>query len=136
MDVNLGLADSMSGYPSRSDLSRMKHRSLVDLGGYRTPGRRTTVATVLTVSLVCLLAVGTVLGAMAWRLVTGREAAGAGDGRTENTGEPRGNQTTWDTPTGKRFILFEYRSGTVNSKSFVGKVLLRIKWKFELNYTL
>ena len=26
-----------------------------------------------------------------------------------------------------------YRSGTVNSKSFVGKVLLRIKWKFELN---
>ena len=26
-----------------------------------------------------------------------------------------------------------YRSGTVNSKSFVGKVLLRIKQKFELN---
>ena len=26
----------------------------------------------------------------------------------------------------------KYRSGTVNSKSFVGKVLLRIKWKFEL----
>ena len=26
-----------------------------------------------------------------------------------------------------------YRSGTVNSKSFVGTVLLRIKWKFELN---
>ena len=25
-----------------------------------------------------------------------------------------------------------YRSGTVNSKSFVGKVFLRIKWKFEL----
>ena len=25
-----------------------------------------------------------------------------------------------------------YRSGTVNSKSFVGMVLLRIKWKFEL----
>ena len=25
-----------------------------------------------------------------------------------------------------------YRSGTVNSKSFVGKVLFRIKWKFEL----
>ena len=25
-----------------------------------------------------------------------------------------------------------YRSGTVNSKSFVGKILLRIKWKFEL----
>ena len=25
-----------------------------------------------------------------------------------------------------------YRSGTVNSKSFVGKVLLQIKWKFEL----
>ena len=30
-------------------------------------------------------------------------------------------------------LVFEYRSGTVNSKSFVGKVLLRIKWKFELN---
>ena len=29
-----------------------------------------------------------------------------------------------------------YRSSTVNSKSFVGKVLLRIKWKFELYYTL
>ena len=28
---------------------------------------------------------------------------------------------------------YKYRSGTVNSKSFVGKVLLRIKWKFELN---
>ena len=27
-------------------------------------------------------------------------------------------------------------SGTVNSKSFVGKVLLRIKWKFELTYAL
>ena len=26
-----------------------------------------------------------------------------------------------------------YRSRTVNSKSFVGKVLLRIKWKFEVN---
>ena len=31
------------------------------------------------------------------------------------------------------FRVFCYRSGTVNSKSFVGKVLLRIKWKFELN---
>ena len=30
-------------------------------------------------------------------------------------------------------IVCTYRSGTVNSKSFVGKVLLRIKWKFELN---
>ena len=28
------------------------------------------------------------------------------------------------------------QSGTVNSKSFLGKVLLRIRWKFELNYTL
>ena len=27
----------------------------------------------------------------------------------------------------------KYRSGIVNSKSFVGKVLLRIKWKLELN---
>ena len=25
------------------------------------------------------------------------------------------------------------RSGTVNLKSFIGKVLLRIKWKFKLN---
>ena len=33
-------------------------------------------------------------------------------------------------------IMFMYRSGTVNSKSFVSKVLLRIKWKFKLNYTL
>ena len=31
------------------------------------------------------------------------------------------------------FFVFMYRSGTVNSKSFVGKVLLRIKWKFKLN---
>ena len=29
-----------------------------------------------------------------------------------------------------------YRSGTVNLKSFVGKVLLQIKWKFELTYAL
>ena len=27
---------------------------------------------------------------------------------------------------------YDYRSGTVNSKSFVGKVLLRIKQKFDL----
>ena len=33
-------------------------------------------------------------------------------------------------------ILSLYRSGTVNLKSFVGKVLLRIKWKFELTYAL
>ena len=31
---------------------------------------------------------------------------------------------------------YGYRSGTVNSKSFVGKVLLRIKQKFKLNYAL
>ena len=30
----------------------------------------------------------------------------------------------------------DYRLGTVKLKSFVGKVLLRIKWKFELHYTL
>ena len=30
-------------------------------------------------------------------------------------------------------VIVMYRSGTVNSKSFVGKVLLRIKWKFKLN---
>ena len=30
-------------------------------------------------------------------------------------------------------INLDYRSGMVNSKSLVGKVLLRIKWKFELN---
>ena len=29
-------------------------------------------------------------------------------------------------------VVLEYRLGTVNSKSFLSKVLLRIKWKFEL----
>ena len=29
-------------------------------------------------------------------------------------------------------LIYIYRSGTVNSKSFVGKDLLRIKWNFEL----
>ena len=29
-----------------------------------------------------------------------------------------------------------YRSGTVNSKPFIGKVFLKIKWKFELIYAL
>ena len=32
-----------------------------------------------------------------------------------------------------KITVAKYRLGTVNSKSFVGKVLLRIKWKFELN---
>ena len=32
--------------------------------------------------------------------------------------------------------FYAYRSGTVNSKSFVGKVLLQIKRKFELTYAL
>ena len=30
------------------------------------------------------------------------------------------------------FFAIDYRPGTVNSKSFVGQVLLRIKWKFKL----
>ena len=30
----------------------------------------------------------------------------------------------------------DYRSNTVNSKSFVGAFLLRIKRKYELNYVL
>ena len=34
------------------------------------------------------------------------------------------------------FEFYWYRSGTVNSKSLVGKVLLRIKWKFKLIYAL
>ena len=34
------------------------------------------------------------------------------------------------------FSVYQYRSGTVNSKSFVGKVFLRIKRKFELIYAL
>ena len=34
------------------------------------------------------------------------------------------------------FHSYNYRSGMVNSKSFVGKILLRIKWKFELTYAL
>ena len=29
-----------------------------------------------------------------------------------------------------------YRSGTINSKSFISKEFLQIKWKFEINYTL
>ena len=43
-----------------------------------------------------------------------------------------------DVKDGKRtYTLYvHYRSGTVNSKSFVGKVLLQIKWKFELTYAL
>ena len=36
----------------------------------------------------------------------------------------------------KAFNIQHSASGTVNSKSFVGKVLLRIKWKFELTYAL
>ena len=31
-----------------------------------------------------------------------------------------------------RYEYLTYRSGMVDSKSFIGKVLLRIKWKFEL----
>ena len=31
-----------------------------------------------------------------------------------------------------QFIAISYVLGTVNSKSFVSKVMLRIKWKFEL----
>ena len=41
----------------------------------------------------------------------------------------------WYTSYSNAFLLeciYWYRSGTVNSKSFVTKVLLRIKWKFEL----
>ena len=30
------------------------------------------------------------------------------------------------------FFGFGYRSDTVNSKSFVGKDFLRVKWKYEL----
>ena len=38
-------------------------------------------------------------------------------------------------PTSKYYYyLLYYRLGPVNSKSFVGKVLLRIKWKFELQH--
>ena len=33
-------------------------------------------------------------------------------------------------------IPIRYRLGTVNSKSFVSKDFLQIKWKFELNYAL
>ena len=41
--------------------------------------------------------------------------------------------TKISTLTEQNFRFYNYRSGTVNSKSFVGKVLLRIKRKFELN---
>ena len=38
---------------------------------------------------------------------------------------------------GFRYVnVSRYRSGTVNSKSFVGKVLLQIKWRFQLTYAL
>ena len=41
---------------------------------------------------------------------------------------------------GTKFLLeltiWYYRLGTVNLKSFISKVLLRIKWKFELTYAL
>ena len=36
------------------------------------------------------------------------------------------------TPVQDGVLKVDYRSGTVNSKSFIGKVFLRIKWKFEL----
>ena len=36
----------------------------------------------------------------------------------------------------KNELRANYRSGTVISKSFVGKVFLRIKRKFELTYAL
>ena len=45
------------------------------------------------------------------------------------------SDATSDWNTGN-YLFSEYRSGTVNSKSFVGKVFLRIKWKFELIYAL
>ena len=34
----------------------------------------------------------------------------------------------------KIWSFLHYRSGTVNSKSFVGKDFLRIEWKYELIY--
>ena len=34
------------------------------------------------------------------------------------------------------YIDLLYRSGTVYSKSFVGKDFLRNKWKYKLNYAL
>ena len=39
-------------------------------------------------------------------------------------------------PTGIYSYTLSLQVGTVNWKSFVGKVLLRIKWKFELTYAL
>ena len=38
----------------------------------------------------------------------------------------------WVSDLNQKCMQYVYRSGTVNSKSFVGKVLLQIKWKFEL----
>ena len=32
------------------------------------------------------------------------------------------------------YDIYVYRSDTVNSKSFVGMLFLRIKWKFELQF--
>ena len=45
------------------------------------------------------------------------------------------NLSCWS-PKQKWCGKLHYRSGTVNSKSFVGKVFLRIKRKFELIYVL
>ena len=46
------------------------------------------------------------------------------------------NKGTYEHNNKGTYQHWQYRSGTVNSKSFVGKVLLRIKWKFELTYAL
>ena len=67
-----------------------------------------------------------------WRAPTPRPRTRT---RTTRGPAPSGSQRGWPSGTtpSPATISTTYRSGTVNSKSFVGKVLLRIKWKFELN---
>ena len=70
---NVVLPDNMAGYPSRSDLSRMKYQSALDLGGTYNPSRRTTLLIVLCASAVCFLLVGCVMGALSWQYMEHRE---------------------------------------------------------------
>ena len=50
--------------------------------------------------------------------------------------DPSISDTGWGRTNFMFLGLFLYKSGMVNSKSFVGKILLRIKQKFELTYAL
>ena len=55
---------------------------------------------------------------------------------TQNIGMLRENQTTVFSYFSNIEKKMYYRLGMVNLKSFISKVLLQIKWKFELTYAL